>query len=314
LLTNISTDRYDDLRFHASLTAPPLTPLREYNMSLHRIAAVPTLLIALFVLCVPGHTAFAQEEPAPEQAEPAEQDLALQEADPAAFRRYTALQMLCQLYNIRPEPLADDDFLDLLPQGTERYDLVNPGFEFTHAGGQKPGRDFWIIGIERDQPGNIRGGMQGPSDPIRGWSATGCSGLESGRPRQWVTAPDGCTGYIVAQGRNNTLYQTVDGVLNPNTRYTLLVECYARNDYRRAEAEEILFFVTDAQGSALNTVATQTFINPADANTRFSVSAISFTTSAEQPAGDLMIHIGMNAEGGVRFNFDNVRLWVQPIQ
>lgn len=280
--------------------------------------------LALILTLGLSHHAAAQDAPpadAPDQAKAADQgeaqppkDARPSEDDPAAYRKFEVMQLLCDQFGIKAEPQEGDEEIDLLPENTRAIDVRNPGFEFTYNDGKKPGKDYWIIGVQEGQQGYIRGGMTGKSDPIEGWTAGGthCAGFESGRPKQWTVSPDGCTGYIVAQGRDTTLNQSLVGELQPNTRYTLIVEVFKRNDYKRAEQRELIVRLTDGVGNDLKTQQADYFITPADPETGFSVSLVSLTTSDEQPKGDLKIILGMNASGSVRANFDNVRLWAQP--
>lgn len=254
----------------------------------------------------------AQDKPA--DAEEAQPEPA-HRVDPVGFREHAAKDMLCELFAIKLKPEAEDGFLDLMPKGTQAVELVNPGFEFTYDDGKKPGNNYWFISFKPGDRHSIAGGGQGKiTDPIQGWFADSCAGFESGREKQWKTRPDGSTSYIVANGHPWTLRQTIEGGLKPNTRYTLLVEVYKRNDYKRAEREDLIIKLTDGDDKALKADTADYVINPASPETGFAVSAITLTTSADQQPGDLKIHLGMNAKGSIRVNYDNVRLWAQPLE
>lgn len=250
-------------------------------------------------------------EPAQPPAEEVEQPLYL--TDSPAFRKQAVMNMLCDLFAIKDEPAEGDEPIDLLPKGTELLPVVNPGFEFTHSDGKLPGRNWWFVGFKESDEHPIYGGGKGKrTDPIQGWSGDSCAGLESGRPMQWVTAPDGCTGYIVAH-QTHTLYQTLEGALKPSTRYTLLVEVYKRKDYKRCEAKDLIIKLEADEDNTIDSDTADYAIHAADPVTHFAVSAITFTTTADQTPGDLIIHLGMNNTGPIRVNFDNVRLWAQPL-
>lgn len=258
--------------------------------------------------------AAVQVEDAPDA--PADEALPPHLADPAGFRHRAAMDKLCEMFAIKLEPKPGDTFMDLLPKGTVALDVVNPGFEFTYENGKTPGRDFWFVGFKAGDTHRVYGGGKGElvTDPIQGWNAGSCAGLESGRPMQWKTAPDGCTGYIVANGHPFTLNQQIDGALKPRTRYTLLLEVFKRNDYQRAEPEQMIIRLTDAEGNDLDLDTAEYAIAPADEATGFAITALTITTSADQKPGDLAVHIGMNAKGPIRFNFDNLRLWATPLE
>lgn len=237
------------------------------------------------------------------------------QTDPAAFRSQQVNQKILEVFGTKLKAAKGDGPNDLMPKGTRPIQLINPGFEFTYDNGKAPGKDFWIIVIKADNPGYIQGGGKGKmSDPIQGWTAHICAGLESGRPIQWNTPPDGVTGYAIARGEDYYLHQTVPGALKPNTRYTLLIETFKRNDYKRATAGEIILEFADQDGKPLDAVEAEYHLSPADKTTGHGVCLVTLTTHADQKPGGLMVKIGMNANGGVRFNFDNARLWQQPVQ
>lgn len=278
----------------------------------------PYLFIALIatVFALQPIGLSADEKPAaPVPAQPpveqAEQPQYL--TDSPTYRKQAVLVMLCDLFAIKDEPGEGDEPIDLLPKGTEALPVINPGFEFTHSDGQLPGRDWWFVGFREADEHRIYGGGQGrQTDPIQGWNGDSCAGLESGRPMQWVTAPDGCTGYIVAH-QTHTLHQTLQGALKPNTRYTLLVEVFKRKDYKRCEAEDLIIKLEADEDNTIDADTADYAIHAADPETHFAVNAITFTTTADQTPGDLIIRLGMNTTGPIRVNFDNVRLWAQPL-
>ena len=267
-----------------------------------------------------AHPALLQAEQPPEvpapqeaQAEPADEPKPLYLTDSAVFRKQAVKDMLCDLFAIKDSAGPGDEEIDLLPQGTEALEVINPGFEFTHDDGKSPGRDWWFVGFRVGDEHPIYGPGQGnKTDPIMGWSGDSCAGLESGRPIQWTTSPDGCTGYIVAHS-THTLYQTLEGELKPNTRYTLLVEIYKRKGYKRCEANNLIIKLEADEDSELLTDTADLVLNAADVETGFAVTAITMTTTADQKPGDLIIRLGMNSTGHIRVNFDNVRLWAQPL-
>ena len=129
---------------------------------------------------------------------------------------------------------------------------------------------------------------------------------------QWATAPDGVTGYAIARGEDYYLHQTAPDVLKPNTRYTFVIEVFKRKDYKRATADEIILEFADQDGKPLDAVHAESHLTPADKTTGHGVCLITLTTHADQKPGGLMVKIGMNAVGGVRFNFDNALLFEEP--
>lgn len=274
------------------------------------LLAAGLLLAHPLGLSADGQTA----DPNPGQAEEAvEQEKPLYLTDSPAFRKQEVMKMLCDLFAIKDEPEADDEPIDLMPEGTELLPVVNPGFEFTHTNGEPPGRNWWFVGFKAGDEHHIYGGGKGKkTDPIKGWNGDSCAGLESGRPLQWITTPDGCTGYIVAH-QTHTLHQTLEGALRPRTRYTLLVEVYKRKDFKRCEAKDLIIKLEADEDNTIDADTADYAINPADLTTGFAVSAITFTTTAEQKPGDLVIRLGMNTTGPIRVNYDNVRVWAQPL-
>lgn len=249
----------------------------------------------------------------PEQGKDVEGEKPLYLTDSPAFRKQAVMAMLCDLFAVKDEPEQGDEEIDLLPKGTKAINVINPGFEFTHGNGKAPGRDWWFVGFKVGEEHPIYGPGNGrKTDSIQGWSGDSCAGLESGRPIHWTTSPDGCTGYIVAHN-TYTLYQTLEGALQPNTRYTLLVEIYKRKDYKRCEEKNLIIQLEAEENSELKANTADYVLNAADPETGFAVSAITLTTAAEQKPGDLTIRLGMNSTGNIRVNFDNVRLWAQPL-
>lgn len=219
------------------------------------------------------------------------------------------------MFGVKDQPEHNDSLLDLLPTGTQSVPVINPGFEFTLNGGEKPGKNYWIIVPKRGESGYIQGDGQGKmSDHILGWTAHLCAGLESGRPKTWGTPPDGVTGYAIARGVDYYLHQTLPATLKPNTRYTMLIEVFRRNDFKRATADEIILQFADANGEPLDAAHALYDLTPASKTTGFSACLVSLTTHADQPPGDLMLKIGLNPKGSARINFDNVRLWQQPMK
>lgn len=206
-----------------------------------------------------------------------------------------------------------DTLIDIMPTGTTEIELVNPGFNFTYENGETVPRETWITPIQEGEPGSMRRFDQslGLSDAILGWTSIGCSGVEA--TRRFYTMPDTPTAYMVAHGKDYTLHQTLENQLKPNTCYTLLVEVYARTDYRAPKPNEMLLFITDEEDNPVQTSRIEQVMTTTDPGTGFAVALVRVTTHASQPAGHLRIHLGINAEGNVRVNYDNIKLWAQPI-
>ncbi|MFK7790077.1 MAG: hypothetical protein AB8C95_11380 [Phycisphaeraceae bacterium] len=272
--------------------------------------AYPATLSAEDVPTKPLSPELKAEQKAEEKVE---EEKPLYITDSPAYRKQAVMTMLCDLFAVKDAPEPGDEPMDLLPKGTQALPVVNPGFEFTHTDGKAPGRDWWFVGFRAGDEHPIFGGGQGKkTDAIEGWNGTSCAGLESGRPFQWITAPDGCTGYIVAHSEH-TLYQTLEEQLKPNTRYTLIVEIYKRKGYKRCEANNLIIKLEADEDSELKTDTADYVLNAADLTTGFALSAITFTTTADQAPGNLTIRLGMDTTGSIRVNFDNIRLWAQPL-
>jgi hypothetical protein len=231
--------------------------------------------------------------------------------DSSAYRACVVKQSVADFMRTHAKP--GDALIDLMPEGTTEIELVNPGFDFTYENGQKVPNGTWITPIQEGEPGSMRRFNQslGLSDPILGWSSIGCSGVEA--TRRFNTMPDIPTAYMVAHGKDYTLHQTLENHLQPNTCYTLVVEVYARNDYRAPKPNEMLLFFTDEEDKPVQTSRSERVLTTTDPQTGFTVAIIRVTTHATQPEGDLRVHLGINAEGNVRVNYDNIRIWQQPV-
>lgn len=232
--------------------------------------------------------------------------------DSGPYRACVAKNALADFLDTQVKP--GDELIDLMPQGTVAIELVNPGFDFTYDDGEKVPAGTWITPIQEGEPGSMRRFNQslGLSDPIKGWSSIGCSGVEA--TRRFNTMPDVPTAYMVAHGKDYTLYQTLENQLKPNTRYTLMVEVYARSDYRAPKANEMLLYLTDEENNPVQASKIEKVLTTTDSVTGFAMALISVTTHADQPEDHLRIHLGFNAEGNVRVNYDNVKLWAQPVE
>jgi len=228
------------------------------------------------------------------------------------YRTTVAKNALAEFFET--DALADGELIDHLPAGTEPIELVNPGFNFTYNDGEQVPNGAWIILIQEGQPGHMQrfGKSIGMSDPIRGWTADGCSGVEA--TRRFTTMPDIPTAYMVAHGKDYTLHQTIENKLKPNTRYTFMAEVYARTDYKAPKASELLMYLTDGENKPVRASKIEKVFTTTDPQTGFGVALISVTTDADQPETDLRVHLGFNATGSVRVNYDNVRLWAQPVE
>lgn len=282
---------------------------RHVLLPLRRLITLLLAVVAMlfFTGCQSGKACCATSEVETEPAEP------LQLADAPAYRRLVAKQAINDYFEVKAEPADGDTLLDLMPAGTMPVALINPGFTFTQNGGEPVPPGAWIIVVREGQPGYMQrhGKGIGQSDPIKGWTADGCAGVEA--TKRFTTMPDGATGYMVAHGKAYTLHQTLPGKLQPNTRYTLMVEVFARKDYQTVKANELILNLTDAERNDLKSVAIDTILKSPGAETGFTVALISITTAADQPDGDLMVHLGFNATGNVRVNYDNVKLWEQKL-
>lgn len=235
-------------------------------------------------------------------------------ADSKTYRHSVALHALREFFNVKEHPRASHSLLQFLPQSSEPVALVNPGFNFTHNNGEPAPKGAWIILVNEGSPGNMQrhGKSLGPSDLIQGWTADGCAGVEA--TQRFHTLPDGPTGYMVAHGKDYTLHQTLKDQLKPSTRYTFLVEVYARKDYKAVKANEIILDLTDGENNKLQSQSIDIQLDRPDPETGFAVAILSITTTADQPEGDLRLHLGFNAQGSIRVNYDNARLWQQSIE
>ncbi len=232
--------------------------------------------------------------------------------DSGPYRACVAKDFLADFFHTQAK--AGDELIDLMPKGTVAIELVNPEFDFTYDNGQTVPPGTWITPIQAGEPGSMRRHSEslGLSDPIRGWSAIGCAGVEA--TRRFKTMPDVPTAYVVAHGKDYTLFQTVENQLKPSTRYTLMVEVYARTDYRAPKANELLLYLTDDEDKPVLASKMEQVLATTDPETGFAMALISVTTHADQPADHLRVHLGFNAEGNVRVNYDNVKLWAQPVE
>ena len=206
------------------------------------------------------------------------------------------------------------DLIAQLPPGTKALDLVNPGFNYTVDNGKEAPKGSCVFVVEDGKPGTVSyyGKNLGMSDPIQGWTSVGCSGVEASR--RFKTMPDYPTGYAIAYGHDASLYQTLKGQLKPNTRYTLIVEIYARGDYKAPKANELQLYLTDGENNPAQASKIEKRLTTTDPETGFAIAILSVTTHADQPETDLRLHLGFNATGNVRVNYDNVRLWAQPVE
>ncbi len=233
--------------------------------------------------------------------------------DSSAYRACVVKQAVADLMRAQAKP--GDELIDLMPEGTTEIVLVNPGFDFTYEHGEKVPNGTWINPIWEGEPASMHrfGKSLGLSDPIAGWtSSIGCAGFEA--TRRFKTMADIPTAFMVARGKDYTINQTLKNQLKPSTRYTLVVEVYARNDYRAPKPNEMLLFFTDEEDNRLQTSKVEQVLTTTDPETGFAVALISVTTHATQPEGHLRVYLGLNAEGNVRVNYDNVRLWQQPVE
>lgn len=234
-------------------------------------------------------------------------------ADPSAYRLHVAQDKLCNAFAIKLEPEAGDQFIDLLPEGTTEVELANPEFMFTHSKGKAPGEKASVHKIKLDQASRInQDNSPGNSDPIKGWYADGCAGLET--TKFLHTPSHNATGYVLAHGKEHSLQQTLEGKLKPNTRYTFMVELFKHKNYKAPLADDLIVRLVDGDDKHLDAVEADYDITSTDPDTGFAVLLITLTTSAEQAPGDLRIHLGINAKGNYRANFDNARLWQRPVE
>ncbi|MEM1109455.1 MAG: hypothetical protein AAGH99_12285 [Planctomycetota bacterium] len=228
----------------------------------------------------------------------------------SADRNQVIGQRLCDLFGVKDTPRPGDTLASNLPEHARAVGVRNPGFGFTYAGGLTPKGVYIVAGLNEGHPITMRGQTKGYTDPVVGWTSHGCAGMETSDPRTYPTRPDGSTGYMLAQARENYLYQVIEDELLPNHRYVLLVEVYARGDFETVKRDDIILDLLAGDGTTINSLGTHRWVLTPDEESRFSVATFSLVTGPDQPEGDLMIRVGLNTERKqVRVNFDNVRLW-----
>ncbi|MGB0767580.1 MAG: hypothetical protein ACPGYV_07695 [Phycisphaeraceae bacterium] len=235
-------------------------------------------------------------------------------ADHRAFRRRATLSKLRDAFAVKLEPAEGDALIDLLPAGSVAVPIVNPGFDYTYANGKPAPKESLVFKVKAQQTVRIkRGGEHRETcDPIEGWSARGCAGLETTESTQ--TLADGSTGYALAHGSPHSLKQTLPEALEPNTRYALLVEVFKYLNYEAPKAEDLIVALLDGEGQPIDAVAADYDVIVPNNDAGFAVALITLTTSADQAPGDLVVELGIDVRGKTRVNYDNVRLWRLPAE